>query len=164
MAWDEETKKFYGVEESATTLFSFDPQSGPQGGEVRRLGQLCVPGFEDRRDVPYATLSLTLGRDRKLYYAAAGREFDYSGSAEPATSHLITYDLNTGRTEDHGEMRLPDGRCVLGTNAATTGPDGTVYFVGAIEVRPEAGTPVEAAGKIGNVYYRLAMLIYHPRA
>ena len=164
VVWDEETKKFYGVEESATTLFSFDPQSGPQGGEVRRLGQLCVPGFEDRRDVPYATLSLTLGRDRKLYYAAAGREFDYSGSAEPATSHLITYDLNTGRTEDHGEMRLPDGRCVLGTNAATTGPDGTVYFVGAIEVRPEAGTPVEAAGKIGNVYYRLAMLIYHPRA
>ncbi|OLD61587.1 MAG: hypothetical protein AUI53_05130 [Acidobacteria bacterium 13_1_40CM_2_60_7] len=160
VVWDDETKKFYGVDESATILFSFDPRSG----EVRRLGQLCIPGFEERRDVPYATLSLTLAGDRKLYYAAAGREFDYSGSAEPATSHLISYDLKTGKTEDRGEILLPDGRRVLGTNAATTGPDGTIYLVGAIEVRPEGGKPVEAAGKIGNVYYRLAMLIFHPDA
>jgi hypothetical protein len=160
VVWDDETKKIYGVDESATILFSFDPRSG----EVRRLGQLCIPGFEERRDVPYATLSLTLAGDRKLYYAAAGREFDYSGSAEPATSHLISYDLKTGKTEDRGEILLPDGRRVLGTNAATTGPDGTIYLVGAIEVRPEGGKPVEAAGKIGNVYYRLAMLIFHPDA
>ncbi len=158
VVWDDETKKFFGVEESATILFSFDTKSG----EVRRLGHLCIPGFEERRDVPYATLSLTLAHDRKLYYAAAGREFDYSGSAEPATSHLISYDLKTGKTEDHGEILLPDGRRVLGTNAATTGPDGTVYLVGAIEVRPEAGKPVEAAGKIGNVYYRLAMVMFRP--
>lgn len=158
VVWDDETRKFYGVEESATNLFGFDPANN----DVRRLGQLCVPGFEDRRDVPYATLSLTLGHDRKLYYAAAGREFDYGGSAEPATSHLITYDLKTGQTEDRGEMLLPDGRRVLGTNAASTGPDGTIYFVGAIEVKAEVAKPVEAAGKIGNVYYRLAMLIYHP--
>ena len=160
VVWDNETKKFYGVEESATNLFSFDPRSN----DVRRLGQLCIPGFEERRDVPYATLSLTLTGDRKLYYAAAGREFDYSGSAEPATSHLISYDLKTGKTADQGAMFLPDGRRVLGTNAATTGPDDTVYFVGAIEVRPEAGKPVEAAGKIGNVYYRLAMLWFRPGA
>ncbi len=160
--WDDETKKFYGVEESATILFSFDPNTIPNG-EIRRLGQLCIPGFEERRDVPYATLSLTLARDRKLYYAAAGREFDYFGSAEPAASHLISYDLKTGKPEDHGEMLLPDGRRVLGTNAATTGPDGTIYFVGAIEVLPEAGKAVQAAGKIGSVYYRLAMIMCRPR-
>src|SRR5436309_909410 len=153
-AYDPVWHRIYGVEESATNLFSFDPRCN----DVRRLGQLCIPGFEERRDVPYATLSLTLTGDRKLYYAAAGREFDYSGSAEPATSHLISYDLKTGKTADQGAMLLPDGRRVLGTNAATTGPDDTVYFVGAIEVRPEAGKPVEAAGKSGNVYYRLAML------
>ena len=158
VVWDDETKRFYGVEESATILFSFDPHDG----EVRRLGQLCIPGFEERRDVPYATLSLTIGHDRKLYYGAAGREFDYSGSEEPATSHLMSYDLRTGKTVDHGEMLLPAGRRVLGTNAATTGLDGTVYFVGAIEVRPEPGKPVEAAGQIGNIYYRLAMIILRP--
>jgi len=162
VVWDEETKIFYGVDESATILFSFDPNSTPNG-EIRRLGQLCIPGFEERRDIPYATLSLTLAHDRKLYYAAAGREFDYSGSTGPATSHLISYDLKTGKTEDHGGMLLPDGRRVLGTNSATTGPDGTVYFVGAIEVRAEEGKPLEAAGKIGSVYYRLAMIIYRPR-
>ena len=162
MVWDAKTRQFFGVDESATILFSFNPRSGGDG-EVRRLGQLAIPELAEKREAPYATLSLTLGRDRKLYYGAAGREFDYSGSAGLATSHLITYDLNTGKTEDLGEMLLADGSRVLGTNAADTGPDGTIYLVGAIEVRPQPGKPVEAAGKIGDAYYRLALLIYRPR-
>jgi len=159
VVWDRQTRQFFGVEESATTLFSFDPRSN----EVRRLGQLSIPSFDESREIPYATLSLTLGHDRKLYYGAAGREFDYSGSAGAATAHLVTWDLNTGRREDLGEMLLADGSRVLGTNAADTGPDGTIYLVGAIEVRAEAGKPMEAAGKVGSVYYRLALLIYRPR-
>ena len=159
VVWDPKTRQFYGVDESATILFSFNPKTG----EVRRLGQLVIPGFEDRREVPYATLTLTLGRDRKLYYGAAGREFDYGGSAGLATAHLITYDLNTGKTADLGEMLLENGLRVLGTNAADTGPDGAIYLLGAIEVRPEAGKPVEAAGRIGGAYYRLALLIYKPK-
>jgi hypothetical protein len=161
VVWDSQTRQFYGVDESATILFSFNPRAG-NGGEVRRLGQLSIPAFDESRDVPYATLSLALGRDRKLYYGAAGREFDYGGSAGPATSHLITYDLNSGKREDLGEMLLEDGGRVLGTNAADTGPDGTVYMVGAVEVRQQAGKPLEAAGKIGDLNYRLALLIYHP--
>ena len=162
VVWDAKTRRFYGVEESASTLFSFDPNKG-EYGEIRTLGQLCIPGFEDRRDVPFATLSLTLGNDRKLYYAAAGREFDYSGSAGLATSHLITYSLETGKIEDLGPMLLADGRRVIGTNSAHTGPDGTIYFAGAIEVRPEGGKPPEAAGRIGDSYYRLALILYRPR-
>ena len=80
-----------------------------------------------------------------------------------AAAHLITYDLNTGKTEDLGEMLLEDGSRVLGTNAADTGPDGTIYMVGAIEVRAQAGKPVEAAGRIGEAHYRLALIIYRPR-
>ncbi len=162
VVWDKKTKKFYGLEESASMLFSLDPYAGPDG-EIHELGQLCIAGLEDRRGIPYATLSLTLGRDGKLYYAAAGREFDYSGSAGLGASHLITYDLRTGKVGDLGEMRLPDGRFVIGTNSADTGPDGTIYFGGAIEVRPQAGREVEAAGKIGTTYYRLALIIYHPQ-
>jgi hypothetical protein len=162
VVWDVQSRKFYGVEESTSTLFSFDPNAG-EDGEIRRLGQVCIPGFQGRRDIPYATLSLTLGHDRKLYYAAAGREFDYSGSAGVASSHLIAYDLRTGKIEDLGAMCLADGRAVIGTNSAHTGPDGTIYFAGAIEVRPQSGKPVEAAGDIGGVPYRLALLIYHPR-
>lgn len=159
VVWDRQTRQFFGVEESATTLFSFNPRSN----EVRRMGQLSIPSFDESREIPYATLSLTLGHDRKLYYGAAGREFDYSGSAGAATAHLVTWDLNTGRREDLGEMLLADGSRVLGTNAADTGLDGTIYMVGAIEVRAEAGKPMEAAGKVGSVYYRLALLIYRPR-
>lgn len=161
VVWDNETRMFYGIEESASNVFSFDPEASPLGS-IRHLGQFCISEFEGRRDIPYPTLSLTLGHDRKLYYAAAGREFDYFGGTAPATSHLLTYGLGTGRTEDLGEMRLQDGRRVLGTNAATTGSDGTIYFVGAIEVQPEEGKTVEAAGTIGDIYYRLALIIYHP--
>jgi hypothetical protein len=162
MVWDAKTQQFYGVDESATILFSFNPRAGTDG-EIRRLGQLAIPEMADKREVPYATLTLTIGRDRKLYYGAAGREFDYGGSAGLAAAHLITYDLNTGKTEDLGEMLLEDGSRVLGTNAADTGPDGTIYMVGAIEVRAQAGKPVEAAGRIGEAHYRLALIIYRPR-
>ncbi len=159
VVWDRKTRQFFGVEESATILFSFNPRTN----DVRRLGQLSIPSFDESREIPYATLSLALGHDRRLYYGAAGREFDYGGSAGAATSHLVTWDLNTGRREDLGEMLLADGRRVLGTNAADTGPDGTIYLVGAVEVRPESGKPVEAAGKVGSVYYRLALLMYRSR-
>ncbi|MCX6619486.1 MAG: hypothetical protein NTY38_00090, partial [Acidobacteria bacterium] len=138
VVWDRQTRRFYGVEESASTLFSFDPNRGPDG-EVVRLGQMAVPALAGTRDVPYATLSLALAPDRKLYFAAAGREFDYSASAGLAASHLMVHNLNTGNTEDLGEMRLADGRLVIGTNSADPAPDGTIYFVGAVEVRPVAG-------------------------
>lgn len=162
LVWDQQTRKFYGVEESATTLFSFDP-AAPPDSQVKRLGQMCIPAFASRRDVPYATLSLTLGHDRKLYYAAAGAEFDYGGSAGLAASHLITYELNSGKIEDLGEMHLPDGRPVLGTNSADTGPDGTIYFVGAVSVKEIPGDQ-NYGGKIQGTPYRLALFIYHPKA
>lgn len=159
VVWDSQTRLFYGIEESATILFSFNPRDNT----IERLGQLAIPEFAGRRDVPYATLALTLGRDRKLYYGASGREFDYGGSAGAAPAHLVTYDLKSGKTEDLGEMLIEGGRRVFGVNAADTGPDGAIYMVGAIEVRPEPGKPIEAAGKIGDAWYRLALLIFHPR-
>jgi len=163
VVWDQQQEKFYGVDESASLLFSFDPRAGAYG-EVQPLGQMCVEGMNDSRDVPYATLSLALGTDRKLYYAVPEREFDYSGSQGVGISHLLTYDLTTGRADDLGEMRLADGRRVIGLNSADASPDGTIYFVGAIEVREKPSAPLEAAGRIGNVLYRLALIIYHPKS
>jgi hypothetical protein len=161
VVWDHETKKFYGIEESASTLFSFDP-AAPSRSQVKVLGQMAVAELAAQRNVPYATLSLTLGRDRKLYYAAAGAEFDYVSSARAVASHLITYDLRTGKVKDEGEMRLPDGRAVLGTNSADTGPDGTIYFVGAVSTKGDA--PGEGyGGMIQGIPFRLALFILHPK-
>lgn len=162
VVWDSEARKFYGVEESASTLFSFDP-AAPAGEQVKTLGSMAIPKLAARRDVPYATLSLTLGRDHKLYYAAAGAEFDYVGSKVAIASHLITYDLQAARIEDLGEMHLADGRPVLGTNAADTGPDGTIYFVGAVGVKENATDPGHG-GMIQGTPFRLALFIYHPKA
>ncbi len=162
VVWDDHEKKFYGIDESAGLLFSFDPHAGLYG-EVKPLGQLCAEGMNDRRDIPYATLTLALGLDRKLYYAPAGREFDYSGSERAGVSHLIVYDLKAGSTSDLGEMHLADGSHVIGLNSADTAPDGTIYFVGAIEVREVPGQRADYAGKIGDVPYRLALIIYHPK-
>jgi hypothetical protein len=161
VVWDQETKKFYGVEESASTLFSFDP-AAPLDSQVKTLGSMCIPKFGSSRNVPYATLSLTLGRDRKLYYAAAGAEFDYGGSADVAASHLVTYNLRTGKIDDLGEMRLPDGRPVVGTNSADTGPDGTIYFVGAVSP-DDVKSSADYGGKINGVPFRLALFIFHPK-
>jgi hypothetical protein len=162
VVWDSETRKFYGVEESASTLFSFDPATA-SADQVKTLGPMCIPEFASRRDVPYATLSLTIGADRKLYYAAAGAEFDYVGSKTATASHLMTYDLRSGKIEDRGEMRLPDGRPVLGTNAADTAPDGTIYFVGAVAAKEDPADPGHG-GTIQGKPFRLALFIYHPRA
>lgn len=162
VVWDSETRKFYGVEESASTLFAFDP-SGPAGDQVKTLGSMVIPAHASRRDVPYATLSLTIGSDRKLYYAAAGAEFDYAGSKSVAASHLITYDLRNGNIDDLGEMRLADGRPVLGTNAADTGPDGAIYFVGAVSAKEDPTDPGRG-GVIQGTPFRLALFIYRPRA
>ena len=161
VVWDDQGRKFYGIDESASLLFSFDPHSGAHG-EVKLLGQLCAEGVGDRRDIPYATLTLALGLDRKLYYAPPAREFDYAGSQGAGTTHLIVYDLKSGQTEDRGEMHLADGRRVIGLNSADTAPDGTIYFVGAIEVVPGQGEEHQYAGKIGSVPYRLALIIFHP--
>jgi len=161
VVWDSQTRKFYGVEESASTLFSFDP-AAPAGDQVKALGSMSIPEFASRRDVPYATLSLTIGPDRKLYYAAAGAEFDYAGSKAATASHLITYDLRSATMDDLGEMRLPDGRPVLGTNAADTGPDGTIYFVGAVGAKEDTSDPGRG-GMIEGTPFRLALFIYHSK-
>ncbi len=43
VVWDRQTRQFYGVDESATILFSFHPRAG-KDGEIRVLGQLSIPG------------------------------------------------------------------------------------------------------------------------
>jgi hypothetical protein len=163
VVWDPQKKVFYGIDESASYLFSFDPHAGKYG-VVKKLGQLTIPGMANERGIPYASLALTLGKDDKLYYAAPAQEFDFSGSKGIAASHLLVFNLKTDQMRDLGEMRVPDGRGLMGAESAATAPDGTIYFVGAMEARPQPGRAFVYGGKIGSVPYRLALFIYHPEA
>jgi hypothetical protein len=61
-------------------------------------------------------------------------------------------------------MLVPDGRGLMGAESAATAPDGTIYFVGAMEAKPEPGKPFVYGGKIGSIPYRLALFIYHPES
>ena len=165
VVWDDETKRFYGVEESASTLFSFDP-AAQAGSQVKEAGAHVYSRIwcATRRDVPYAHSEPYAGpRPQTLLMPQLVRKFDYGGSAGVAASHLMTYDLASGKIEDRGEMRLPDGRPVLGTNAADTGPDGTIYFVGAVGVTEEPSDPGHG-GTIQGTPFRLALFLFHPKA
>ena len=44
------------------------------------------------------------------------------------------------------------------------GPDGTIYFVGAIGVKGIPGEAGQGAGMMGETPYRLALFLYHPKA
>lgn len=127
-------RKIYGVQAGSVDLFEVDLASQ----KVRTLAQLAPDEFLNSPHVPYATLSLTEGLDGVLYYFAQGgaTRFDYynteGASAGGPRTHLITYDPKKGRRTDHGRLQGKNGEIVLGTEGATTAPDGTIYTVGLV--------------------------------
>ena len=172
--WDPVDRVLYGVDGSSSLLFKYDPRDGPEG-RATFLARLCAKRFieSDRKDIPFSTLAVTIGKDRKIYHAATGFDFDYEARLESTElarqrgdpraisyTELIAYDLKTRRRENLGMLRTRDGAHVFGCGAATCGPDGTVYFVGGVEEKD----PAKAAGKTGGVApYALRLLLYKPR-
>ena len=164
--WDPVDRVLYGVDGSSSLLFKYDPKDGPEG-KATFLARLCAERFieSDRKDIPFSTLAFTIGKDRKIYHAATGVDFDYEARLESAGravsyTELITYDLKTRRRENLGVLRTRDGAHVFGCGAATCGTDGTIYFVGGVEEKD----PEKAAGKTGGIApYALRLLLYKPK-
>ena len=171
--WDPQDKVIYGIDGGSSILFKYDPDDGPEG-KVTRLERLCADAFyySSLKHIPYSTLAFTIGRDRKVYYAAAGVDFDYQAKLEAAQlahnrggittsahSELITYDLKEGKRVNLGVLRTRDGRHVFGCGAATSGRDGTIYLCAATAVKD----PSKASGKVGDKDpYAMELLIYRP--
>jgi hypothetical protein len=172
--WDPVDRVIYGVDGGSSLLFRYDPKDGPEG-KATFLERLCAEQFytTDRKDVPFSTLAFTIGKDRKIYHAATGLDFDYEARLESnevarkrgdpraiSYTELIAYDLRTRRRENLGMMRTMAGEHVFGCGAATCGRDGAIYFVGGVEEK----NPEKAAGKTGGVApYSLRLLIYKPK-
>jgi len=173
--WDPVDRVIYGLDGGSSILFKYDPNDGPEG-KVTELARLCAERFytSNRKDIPYSTLAFTIGKDRRIYYAPAGLDFDYearleaarlaqarSGRKSPPYSELILYDLKAQKRANLGMMKTKDGRHVFGCGGAAAGADGAVYFGAAVEVIDAQ----KAAGKVAGIDpFAMELLIYRPAA
>lgn len=172
--WDPISRKMYGVEGATSILFEFDPEAG-KDGQTRALDRLTpYLATEAEQKGHYATLSLTLGMDRKIYYMPIGsmtpadakranKGVEFSKWA--GQGYLLTYDIETGRKECLGRVYTDDGEMVIDkltgapSGGAITGPDGTIYFCVFVEEKD----PSRFGRSFGNLGSRARLLIYKPR-
>lgn len=149
--WDPVDRVAYGVIGGNNMLFKFDVDKGLEG-EITPLTKICAPMYREGHpfDIPHSTLGMTINQvNRKIYFLPViSGDFDYGavkldinkendpgkGSGKmPPLSFLVSYDLESGKTEDIGLLRAGDGRYAYGTGASDTDKDGKVWFVGAFE-------------------------------
>ncbi|MBN2288059.1 MAG: hypothetical protein JXQ83_01915 [Candidatus Glassbacteria bacterium] len=164
--WDPVGKAVYGITcGSGSILFKYEPHQGPEG-RVSALGRLCDGKFLEKdnyKAIPYSPLAFALdSRNRKVYFVPSAREYAIGSYEETFGSsedhHLIMYDLKENRRVDLGVLRTADGRRVFGCEAASCGPDGTVYLCGQARVKD----PANATWFIGDIPLALHLIIYRP--
>ena len=164
--WDPVDRVAYGVTcGSGSILFRFDPYQGPEG-KITALAKMCDGKFleSNRKDVPYSTLAFAVdSKSKRVYFAPSARSYAIHSYVETygseASHHLIMYDVRSKTRIDCGAMRTEDGRRVFGCEAASVGPDGTVYFCGQAEVRDKN----IATRHIGDIPCALQLVIYAPK-
>ncbi len=132
--WHDPWKQFIGVHPKSGYLFRFDPATEHLeliericADELRRNGR-----FEPFR---YGYLTLDIGPDQETVYYITGT---YGLTAEDGrevetTLHLVTYNLTSGAYQDHGVIRLEDGRYPTLTQSIAVHPNGKIYTAPWIE-------------------------------
>ncbi|MDD4869201.1 MAG: hypothetical protein PHR77_01475 [Kiritimatiellae bacterium] len=164
--WDPIDKVAYGITcGSGAILFKFDPHDGAEG-RITELTRMCDSKFLDgnRKDVPYSTLAFSVdSKNKKVYCVPSARNYSFKAYAETFGSqeshHLIMYDIKAAKRVDLGAMQTADGRKVFGCEAASVGPDGTVYICGQVEVK----NPKNSTSKVGDIPVALQLIIYKPQ-
>jgi len=129
--WHEATQKIYGVQAEESKLFSFDPKNSKIKQLISLLGKDCTNTINRI----YPTLSLSNYKS-KLFYVPVNGFFDYCRSENIAGySTLVSYDIIKKKMIKHGVI-MSGEHMVLGVAGSTITDDGTLYFIGAIEVLP----------------------------
>ncbi|MEW6751098.1 MAG: hypothetical protein AB1505_08970 [Candidatus Latescibacterota bacterium] len=132
---------FYGIHPKSAYLFLFDPQTE----RLRLLDRICAQELRasgQYEPFRYGYLTLRLGPDgRTLYYLTGGPPHHVEEGSVGETTHLVTYDLPSGRYADHGFLRLEDGRFPTMSQSLAIGRDGRLYACPWIEppARPGEG-------------------------
>jgi hypothetical protein len=163
--WDPVDKVAYGITcGSGSLLFRFDTHEGSEG-KITPLVQLCDTKFlnTERKDIPYSTLAFAVdSKNKRVYFVPSAREYSTERYSETFGSglshHLIMYDIKAEKRIDLGALQTIDGRKVFGCEAASVGPDGTLYICGQVEVRETE----KATNRVGNIPVALQLIIYKP--
>lgn len=160
--WHKENQLFYGVHGNSGYLFSFNPKNGI----IELMHRLTsVPsqksGMYDQ--FSYGYLGFVLGKDgQTIYYLTGapmykngkkvvGKETTGKGEAKGLEHlHLVTYNIQYNRYQDHGPIYLKDGQSPTYVNSITIGLDGTIYFLGRIN---EDGTKRTDLISINNPFH-----------
>ena len=160
-------------------LFRYDVHDGEEGS-IRYITPLTAPQYWNEtnvRQIPFATLTITIAGDKIWFAPTASGSFDYVGNSwdvkdeekfqaklaggyYPAVSYLISYDKKTGERESHGLMVTEEGALCYGLGGACTGKkDGKIYFVGAIEEKD----PSLVVGKVGRRWpFSMGLVAFDP--
>lgn len=177
--WDREEKVAYGILGGNSMLFRYDVHDGEEGS-IRYITPLTAPQYWNEtnvRQIPFATLTITIAGDKIWFAPTASGSFDYVGNSwdvkdeekfqaklaggyYPAVSYLISYDKKTGERESHGLMVTEEGALCYGLGGACTGKkDGKIYFVGAIEEKD----PSLVVGKVGRRWpFSMGLVAFDP--
>jgi hypothetical protein len=142
--WNPETESFWGIHGGSTRLFEFDPRSGM----LRSVADLRVNGPEGTRRNPMRTqLGFTLGPDNTLYYLAHGPSIERPGRRSPkANVYLLTHEIDSGVTTNHGPLIGPRDRRVFFTESIAIDQRGDLYSVAWVEtLDPERMEAVQTA-------------------
>lgn len=171
-------KLIYFLETGSSYLVEYDPHAGMEG-KMRVLTQLCADRYVGKREVPYAMISFCRGVDNIIYYACNSAISDEAGNpywGGGMSAGLVTYNLNTGKREDHGLIIVENDLVVIHPNSASAGPDGTIYFVSHVlesggKGRQMAGAPADLVLEkeppvkkqlYQNSRYTMRLLIHRP--
>lgn len=133
--WHEKDRVFYGVHPRSGYLFKFDPYA-EKLDLIQRICADAVLRSGRYEPFPYGYLSLDYGPDMDtVYYLTGVFRVPDDDSLLNETTHLITYNLRTGQYDDHGAIRLKDGRYVRTSQTVAVHPNGRIYLCPWIENR-----------------------------
>ena len=140
--WNPETASFWGLHGGSTQLFEFQPETRA----LRSVTNLRVDGLpETRRNPLRSQLGFMLGPENTLFYLAHGPAIEIAGRREISSNvYLVTYQIDTGITTNHGPVVGPDDRRVFYTESIAIGPDDHLYSVAWVEtINPDRMTAIQ---------------------
>jgi hypothetical protein len=152
VVWSTDDRKIYGVHGNSGYLFRFDPKIE----RVEILDRITSEpskraGMFDQ--FSYGYLGFALGPDhRTLFYLTGGPIYvagkRVAGKASTAKGeskgvedlHLVTYDIPTGASADHGAIFFSDGQRPAYVNSIAVGKDSSVYALSRVTEKGKTRT------------------------